>query len=356
MRGTKLSPLRGVWASLALGLLVLPGACQTVSETAPETAKVAEAADPISVIAPELRAAVAGRPATSFSTPVLNAMRAAPPPDRTKLPDGVELREIPGPDGAPPVTVLIAGLDESAETKPAFLHIHGGGYIIYSAFFYAARLPQYAEACECVVVSVDYRLAPETSFPGPMEDNFAALKWLYDNAADLNVDPSLIAIGGDSAGGGHTAQLSFAARERGIPLAYQVLIYPMLDDRTGGVVDVPDHIGHYIWTEGSNQFAWSAYLGQPAGSDTVPGGAVPARVEDLTGLPPAWIGVGGADLFLLEDLKYAGRLAEAGVPVEMLVIPGAYHAFDVLAPASPQAQRFTASWQAALHRALHPAE
>ena len=343
----------GTCAALLAGCLslsALPGLAQS-SEPASEA--FAEARDPLLDIAPELRPYISGRPTTTFNADVLKQMRAAPVPSNDNLPAGVVARDIPGPDGAPPVTVLMAGLDHEGDRQPAFLHIHGGGYIILSAYGYAGRLTSYAEACECLVVSVDYRLAPETPFPGPRDDNLAALSWLVDHADELNVDPERIAIGGDSAGGGHTAQLSFAAREAGIPLVYQVLIYPMLDDRTGGSQPAPDHVGQYIWNEASNQFAWSAYLGVPASSDEVPGGAVPAREPDLSGLPPAWIGVGGADLFLLEDLAYAARLIKADVPVELLVIPGGYHAFDVVAADTPQAKRFTESWQRALHRALH---
>ena len=270
------------------------------------------------------------------------------------IPDGIEVRSIPGPAGAPDVTVLMLDRHPDRDDEPAFLFMHGGGYVGGSVAATAVRLPGLAEACECVVVSVGYRLAPETPFPGPMEDNFAALVWLHRNAGTLGIDPGRIAIGGGSAGGGHAAQLAIAARDRGVPVRFQVLIYPMLDDRTGSTRRVPGHIGHYVWNEASNRFGWSAYLGRPAGSDDPPYGAVPARVEDLSGLAPAWIGVGSADLFFAENLEYARRLVEAGAQVEVLVVPGAYHAFENDLPDSRAAIEFTRSWQNALRRALHP--
>src|SRR4029077_17645569 len=142
-----------------------------------------------------------------------------------------------------------------------------------------------AQSCNCVVVSVEYRLAPETPFPGALEDNYTALRWLYANAETLGVDRNRIAIGGESAGGGHAAALAIAARDRKeVPVIFQLLIYPMLDDRTGSSRPVPPHIGEFIWTAQSNVFGWSSLLGVPAGSAKVPAGAVPARVEDLSGL------------------------------------------------------------------------
>lgn len=269
------------------------------------------------------------------------------------LPVGVEAVSIPGPASAPNVTLLIVDPRPGATGKPAFLFMHGGGYVRGSAASSAGRLPGIAKACDCVVVSVGYRLAPETRFPGPMEDNFAALSWLHRNAGARGIDPSRIAIGGASAGGGHAAQLAIAARDRGVPVRFQVLIYPMLDDRTGSSRPVSPHVGQHIWNAEANRFGWTAYLGRPAGAAEQPHGSVPARVADLSGLPPAWIGVGALDLFLAEDLDYARRLAEAGTPVEVMVTPGAYHAFDVLVPQARPSVTFTESWQGALRRALH---
>jgi acetyl esterase/lipase len=231
--------------------------------------------------------------------------------------------------------------------------MHGGGYIFGSAGQFNPFLQAVAQNCGCLVVSVDYRLAPETHFPGSLEDNYTALRWLYKNSDELGVDRKRIAIGGESAGGGLSAQLAIAARDRSeIPILFQLLIYPALDDRTGSTRQVPPYIGQFIWSAGSNRFAWTSFLGVPAGSPTVPAGSVPARVENLAGLPPAFIGVGALDLFVDEDVEYARRLINAGVPTELLVIPGAYHGFDELVPDAAVSKRFTESWMVALRRAF----
>ncbi|WP_082384909.1 alpha/beta hydrolase [Brevundimonas sp. AAP58] len=313
---------------------------------------------PEDAIAPELRAGLATRTPAQLDGQWLEQNRRrraqAMAALTASIPEGVEVRSIPGPAGAPDVTVLILDPHPDRDDEPAFLFMHGGGFVGGSVAQTAPRLPGLARACDCVVISVGYRLAPETPFPGPMEDNFAALSWLHQNAAALGVDPDRIAVGGGSAGGGHAAQLAIAARDRGVPVRFQLLIYPMLDDRTGSTRRVPGHIGHFGWNEASNRFGWSAYLGRPAGSDDPPHGAVPARVEDLSGLPPAWIGVGSADLFFAENLEYARRLGEAGAMVEVVVVPGAYHAFEGDSPDSRATIEFTNSWQNALRRALHP--
>jgi len=309
---------------------------------------------PEDAIAPDLRAGLRSRLPPELNEAWLEQNRRRRAQAMASIPEGIEVRSIPGPAGAPDVTVLMLDPHPDRENDPVFLFMHGGGYVGGSVAATAVRLPGLAQACDCVVVSVGYRLAPETPFPGPMEDNFAALSWLHQNAAALGIDPTLIAVGGGSAGGGHAAQLAIAARDRGVPVRFQVLIYPMLDDRTGSTRRVPGHIGHFVWNEASNRFGWSAYLGRPAGSDDPPYGAVPARVEDLSGLPPAWIGVGSADLFFAENLEYARRLVEAGVLVELVVVPGAYHAFEGDSPDNRATIEFTNSWQSALRRALHP--
>jgi acetyl esterase/lipase len=135
----------------------------------------------------------------------------------------------------------------------------------------------------------------------------------------------------------------------------QVLIYPMLDDRTGSTRPVPGHIGAFVWTADANRLGWSSLLGVPAGSDAVPRGSVPARVENLAGLAPAFIGTGSVDLFVQENIVYAQRLVEAGVATELYVAPGGFHGFDVIAPDAAISKRFTAAWNDALSRKLHRA-
>ena len=236
--------------------------------------------------------------------------------------------------------------------RPAFLHMHGGGYVSGFAGQFNPFLQAVAQHCGCLVVSVDYRLAPETHFPGSLEDNYAALRWLYKNSDELGVDRKRIVIGGESAGGGHSVMLAIAARDRReIPILFQLLIYPALDDRTGSTRQPPPSIGQFIWNAGSNRFGWTSFLGVPAGSPAVPAGAVPARVENLAGLPPAFIGVGALDLFVDEDVEFARRLIDAGVSTELLVVPGAFHGFDVFVPDAAVSKRFTESWMVALRRA-----
>jgi len=264
-----------------------------------------------------------------------------------------ERRVITGPPGAPQVPVFVINASKGGDRRPAILYIHGGGYVMGTAQASVPEMEQFAQELNCVVVTVDYRLAPETAFPGSLEDNYAALRWLWNSAAQLGIDTKRVAVMGGSAGGGHAAMLAIAARDRGeFQLAAQVLIYPMLDDRTGSVRPVPAHIGTYIWTPHSNQFGWSSLLGHPAGADMALYGSVPARVADLSRLPPTFIGVGSIDLFVQEDIDYANRLVITGVPVELLVVPGAYHGFDLVAPDAPLTHRFKAAQLGALRRAF----
>jgi acetyl esterase/lipase len=219
------------------------------------------------------------------------------------------------------------------------------------------QLQRIATDCHCVVVSVDYRLAPETHYPGSLEDNYAALKWVHAHAEELGIDRSKIAVGGGSAGGGHAASLAIHARDRNeVPIVFQLLIYPQLDDRTGSTLPAPPAIGHFMWNASANRLAWSSLLGVPAGSSSVPAAAAPARVASVAGLPPAWIGVGSIDLFVEEDMEYARRLVHAGVATELVVMPGAFHGFDLLVPDAEASKQFTASWKAALRKAFATAK
>ena len=166
--------------------------------------------------------------------------------------------------------------------------------------------------------------------------------------------------GGSSAGGGHAASLAIHARDRNeVPIVFQLLIYPQMDDRTGSTRPAPPAIGNFLWTASANRFAWNSLLGVPAGSSGVPAGAVPARVASVNGLPPAWIGVGSIDLFVEEDMEYARRLVHAGVATELFVMPGAFHGFDLLVPDAEASRQFSASWKSALRKAFaagsHPA-
>ena len=221
--------------------------------------------------------------------------------------------------------------DGLAGPLPAILHIHGGGYVMGSARTNHLGNIEMAASVGAVVLSVDYRLAPETPAPGSVEDCHAALCWLRDEAAALNVDPARIAVRGESAGGGLAAALALLARDRDGPaIVHQNLIYPMLDDRTCAG-SLPAHLGGVVWTPQANAFGWRSLLGgEPGGADVSPY-AAPARAENLAGLPPAFIAVGALDLFLMEDIDYARRLLAEGIATELHVYPGAYHGFDVMA-------------------------
>jgi acetyl esterase/lipase len=233
---------------------------------------------------------------------------------------------------------------EPAATSGALLWIHGGGYLLGSARQDDPLCRRFANKLDITVGSVEYRPAPEHPFPAALEDCYAALQRLISLPG---VDPARVAIGGASAGGGLAAALALMTRDRGeIDPALQLLVYPMLDNRT--VAKSPSDARNYrVWTERSNRFGWAAYLG-----NANPDIAVPARNTDLAGLPPAWIGVGTLDLFHDEDLAYAERLKKAGVPCRVEVVPGAFHGFDTVAPGAPVSRSFFDSQCASLRDAL----
>ena len=236
-------------------------------------------------------------------------------------------------ESGPDVRLLVIDPPTGNTGRGAILHIHGGGMVVGSADSAVADKPLLAAEHDCVVVSVDYRLAPETPFPGAQEDNYGALLWLVEHAGELGVDPGRIVVMGESAGGGLAASLALMARDRGgPPLAGQALIYPMLDWRTGGPDDPhPNrHTGEFIWTRDKNRFGWDALRGDYEARDERKGWFSPALADDLSGLAPAYIATGALDLFLDEDLAYARRLIDCGVRTELHVYPGAIHAFDAV--------------------------
>ena len=238
----------------------------------------------------------------------------------------------PVQDG-PDVRLVVIAPPSGTKDRGAILHMHGGGMVVGTADRAVADKPLLAVEHDCVVVSVDYRLAPETPFPGPQEDNYAALLWLAANAAALDVDPGRIVVMGESAGGGLAASLALMARDRAGPgLAGQVLIYPMLDWRTGGPEDRyrNRHTGEFVWTREKNRFGWEALRGAYRPTDARKAWFSPALADDLAGLPPAYLSTGALDLFLDEDLDYARRLIDCGVPTELHVYPGAIHAFEMV--------------------------
>lgn len=251
--------------------------------------------------------------------------------------------------GRPDVRVLVYEPAERARPSGALVWIHGGGLIMGTPEQGNALCSRFAAELGIVVVSVDYRLAPEHPFPAGLDDCVTALAWTHEKAERLGIDPARVAVGGDSAGGGLAAALAQRAHDEGGPsICFQLLQYPMLDDRTA----LRDGADTFVWTRASNRYAWQAYLGHPVGQDETRPYSVPARRDDLTGLPPAWIGVGSIDLFQVECAAYALRLEASGVRVDHLEVPGMYHAAEVFVPNAPSMVSFVDAMVEALRTGL----
>ncbi|GLV55106.1 esterase [Dictyobacter sp. S3.2.2.5] len=290
------------------------------------------------LVDPELVALLDLIPATAPNAENLGQIRAMSPRPPVNLTQSSTLsvseRVIPGPAGAPDVRVLLYRPISAQGPLPVLLWIHGGGYIMGSANAEDPLVTSMVSVAGCAAVSVDYRLAPETPYPGPVEDCYAALKWLSTHADELGIDSQRIAVGGSSAGGGLAAALALLARDRGeVSLLFQLLMAPMIDDRTCTQEEPHPYTGEFIWTREANRFGWTSLLGQEPGGPDVSPYAAAARAEHLEGLPATFINVGSIDLFVDEDVEYARRLMRAGVPVELHVYPGAYHGFRMVASA-----------------------
>ena len=226
---------------------------------------------------------------------------------------------------SPTSSVRVLRPEGLGDKPPAVLWIHGGGYVWGSAAVNDRAVRRMAQRLGIVAVSVDYRLAPEHPYPAALDDCYAALRWLL---ARDDVDHRRIVLAGKSAGAGLVAALALRCTDAGLTdLAGQLLIYPMLDDRT---VHRTDAVGARGWTPEDNAFGWRSYLGCDPGADGVTDYAAAARRADLSGLPPAWIGVGAADLFHEESVDYAHRLRAAGVRTQLVIVPGGFHGFDVV--------------------------
>jgi acetyl esterase/lipase len=288
-------------------------------------------------VSPELRTAFLLLPLSVTNRVVLRLLRTSP--TAASLPPDVHLETQSVPGSADAKALVYDPVDRTADG--ALLWIHGGGYVGGAAAMDHILCARFASELGIVVISVEYRLAPEHPFPAPLDDCFAVLRWLHDEAASLGVDPARIAVGGASAGAGLAAALVQRAHDDGVPVAFQLLEYPMLDDRT---VDRRDDEGRgrFAWTPASNRFGWASYLGHEPGFSEARPYAVPARRADLSGLPPAWVGVGELDLFFEEDVEYVRRLEEAGVKVTFVSVPGMYHGADSIAGGAPSMQRFRA--------------
>lgn len=294
-------------------------------------------------------------PRFSFGPRLTRLMQKAKPrvPD---APDDVVIEDVtvPGPDGAGPVSLRVYGPRSLRAPSPALFWIHGGGYISGSPEQDEASSIGFARTLGITVVALRYRLAPTHPSPAALDDAYAGLRWVFEQAEARGIDVSRIAVGGASAGGGLAAGLVLYAHDRGeVRPAFQLLVYPMLDDRTVTRTDM-DTRNVRIWSTGSNRFGWTSYLGAEPGSDGISPYAAPARRDDLTGLPPAWIGVGTLDLFHDEDLVYAERMLASGVECEVVTIPGAPHGFDAVFRKANVSREFWRTQAEALRRALFP--
>ncbi len=245
---------------------------------------------------------------------------------------------VPGPPGAPEISLVVCRPTGVPVPTAAIYYAHGGGMIIGNSRTGLPDLLGWTRDMSVTVVSVEYRLAPEHPHPAPVEDCYAGLVWLADHAAELGVDPTRIVVGGTSAGGGLAAALALMARERGGPeLVGQLLLSPMLDDRDNTPSTV-QMAGLGVWDRTANRTGWSALLGDEVGGPDVSPFAAPARAGDLSGLPPAFIDVGSAETFRDEDVAFASRIWQAGGSAELHVWPGGFHGFDLMAPQAALSQ------------------
>jgi len=308
-----------------------------------------------SKIHPELQRMAKRYPRINYSNKNLwfiNLIMHLMPAPKTPEDILVENIFIPGKDDQSKIRLRIYKPKSISAPTPVLLWLHGGGYVIGKPEIDDLACTEYVRELGIVVVSVDYRCAPRHPFPAGLNDCYNALKWTVSQSGQLSIDPKRIAIGGNSAGGGLAAALIQLAHDRNeIQPIFQLLVYPMLDDRTVLRADIDDS-SNVTWTQKSNRFGWESYLGKECGSADVPAYSVPARRDDLSGLPPAWIGVGSLDVFHDEDVAYAQRLKENGVDCELDDIPGAFHGFDVF---DPQFSKFPKSANGSAKKAPVPA-
>ncbi|VVJ18823.1 Lipase [Amycolatopsis camponoti] len=247
---------------------------------------------------------------------------------------------VPGPSDAPEVPVRVYSPANRTGAVPGLLYIHGGGFVLGDLDMFHASLLRLVDELGIVIVSVDYRLAPEHPFPAPVEDCYAALQWVEAKAAELGIDPARIGVGGESAGGGLSAAVALLARDRGGPaLCFQYLGIPELDDR----LDTPSMRAYTdtpLWNQPNAVFSWTSYLDAEPGGDGVSPYAAPARAADLAGLPPAFVTTCQFDPLRDEGIQYAQRLAHAGVATELRHYPGTFHGSGMVETAAISRRMF----------------
>jgi acetyl esterase/lipase len=296
---------------------------------------------PLDALDPEIAAALESMPIGEIRADTLKEYRI---PFEFPTSDAIEGSDRVVP-GDPEVKVRVHRPKGVSGPLPCLYSMHGGGYVIGS---YDMDNALFAELCPrvgMVGVSVDYRLAPETPYPGPLEDCYRGLEWTFEHADELGIDPSYVGVGGLSAGGGLAAALALLVRDRGeLSLHFQLLNCPMLDDRQATVSSQLNDLP--VWSKVSNEFGWRSYLGGLYGTDAIPHTASPARAIELSGLPPAFVSVGSVDGFLDEDVDYALRLNHDDVPCELHVYPGAPHGYQIAANSriAQQSQRDIEEW------------
>lgn len=309
-------------------------------EAAAELAKLDPPADPF---------------VTAEMIPAVRAAQLMPTDDHLRREGRIDVSEhdVPGPDGAPPISLLICRPTKPSPERGVVYLTHGGGLISGGNRSDIDEVLDWSEELGLCVVSVAYRLAPETTYPGAIEDCYTGLRWVSDHANELDIDRDRIVVAGFSAGGGLAAALSLLSRDRGGPaIRGQLLLCPMLDDRNNSLSS-HQMAGLGIWDRVANETGWTAYLGEQGGREGVAAYAAPARADDLTGLPPAFIDVGSAETFRDEDVAYAERIWAVGGEAELHVWPGGYHGYYAFAPnarISLETRRARVSW---LRRLLH---